>query len=80
MLERIMGLITAEGWDLDNFLHILNLWLAIFVKSIDLTCPESKKQIEVLISKSELWPCYTTCLNKKVHIFLLWGLLIILYF
>ena len=71
MLENIVGLIATKGWDFDNFFKILNLWLAIFVKSIDLTCPESKKQIEILIWKSQLWPSYATCLDEKVHVFLL---------
>ncbi|XP_019855071.1 PREDICTED: uncharacterized protein LOC109583968 [Amphimedon queenslandica] len=67
MLENIVDLIRKKEWDFHNFLPILNLWLAIFVKSIDLTHPECKEHIEILFQKSKLWSSYDTCLNEKLQ-------------
>lgn len=69
MLEKIVSFISSKEWDINNFVSLLNQWLALLIKSIDLTKSESKNQIEELISKSQwahVWPDYDAYLNEKV--------------
>lgn len=69
MLEKIVSFISSKEWDMINFVSLLNQWLVLLIKSIDLTQSESKNQIEELISKSwraHVWPDYDAYLNEKV--------------
>lgn len=69
MLKEIVSFISSKEWDMINFVSLLNQWLALLIKCIDLTQSESKDQIEGLISKSwwaHVWPDYHAYLNERV--------------